>query len=130
MIEFSKFKPFDFTEGVPYISITENGITFSKGVVAKLGKPSRVELLINDIDKQFIIRACNINKICSNAFYKENSKTKYVRWNNKNLLMTIANIMDCDLSKYAYRVDGQYIIEEKAILFDLNNAVIVWRIEQ
>ena len=103
---------------------------FSKGVVAKLGKPSRVELLINDIDKQFIIRACNINKICSNAFYKENSKTKYVRWNNKNLLMTIANIMDCDLSKYAYRVDGQYIIEEKAILFDLNNAVKVWRIEQ
>lgn len=130
MIEFSKFKPFDFTEGVPYISITENGITFSKGVVAKLGKPSRVELLINDIDKQFIIRACNINKICSNAFYKENSKTKYVRWNNKNLLMTIANIMDCDLSKYAYRVYGQYIIEEKAILFDLNNAVKVWSIEQ
>ena len=130
MIEFSKFKPFDFTEGVPYISITENGITFSKGVVTKLGKPSRVELLINDIDKQFIIRACNINKICSNAFYKENSKTKYVRWNNKNLLMTIANIMDCDLSKYAYRVVGQYIIEEKAILFDLNNAVKVWGIEQ
>jgi hypothetical protein len=44
--------------------------------------------------------------------------------------MTIANIMDCDLSKYAYRVDGHYIIEEKAILFDLNNAVKVWRIEQ
>lgn len=125
MLDMSKFKLFDFTEGVPYISITENGITFSKGVVAKLGRPSRVELLINDVGKQFIIRACNINKTCSNAFYKESSKTKYVRWNNKNLLMTIENIMGCDLSKYAYRVDGQYIGEEKAILFDLNNAAKV-----
>ena len=125
MFDISKFKIFDFTEGVPYISITGNGITFSNGVVAKLERPSRVELLINDVDKQFIIRACNINKTCSNAFYKENSKTKYIRWNNKNLLMTIENIMDCDLSKYAYRVDGQYIGEEKAILFDLNNAAKV-----
>ena len=125
MLDISKFKLFDFTEGIPYISITENGITFSKGVVAKLGRPSRVELLINDVDKQFIIRACNINKTYSNAFYKESSKTKYVRWNNKNLLMTIENIMGCDLSKYAYHVDGQYISEEKAILFDLNNATKV-----
>ena len=43
MLDLNKFKPFDFTEGVPYISITENGITFSKGVVSKLGRPPRVE---------------------------------------------------------------------------------------
>ena len=125
MLDLNKFKPFDFTEGTPYISITENGITFSKGVVNKLDRPARAEILINAVDKQFIIRGCNINNAHSNAFFKENSKTKYVRWNNKNLIMSIENIMGCDLSKYAYRVDGQYISEEKAILFDLNNAAKV-----
>ena len=56
MFDFSGFSTFDFEEGVPYVSVTKNGITFNKGVVLKLGRPSRVELLINGSSKQIAIR--------------------------------------------------------------------------
>ena len=36
MIDLSNFKTFDFSEGVPYISITSNGITFNKSVIMKM----------------------------------------------------------------------------------------------
>ena len=51
MIDLSNFKTFDFSEGVPYISITSNGITFNKSVIMKMKYPTYVKLLINESDK-------------------------------------------------------------------------------
>ena len=31
------FKAFNFNEGVPYVSVTSNGMTFNKSVIMKLG---------------------------------------------------------------------------------------------
>ena len=42
------FKPFNFSEGVPYVSITNNGMTFNKSVVMKLDYPEQVVLLIDN----------------------------------------------------------------------------------
>ena len=42
MIDLSNFKTFDFSEGVPYISITSNGITFNKSV--EIARDARPEL--------------------------------------------------------------------------------------
>ena len=36
------FKPFNFNEGVPYVSITINGMTFNKSVIMKLEYPESV----------------------------------------------------------------------------------------
>ena len=81
MFDFSGFKEFDFEEGMPYVSITKNGITFNKGVVMKLGRPSRVVLLINSESKQIAIRGCDESTPRSNAFYKENDRgVVSVRW--------------------------------------------------
>ena len=52
MIDLSNFKTFDFSEGVPYISITSNGITFNKSVIMKMKYPAYVKLLINETEKQ------------------------------------------------------------------------------
>ena len=41
------FTTFDFNEGVPFVSITRNGVTFNKGVVLKMGCPKNVVLLVN-----------------------------------------------------------------------------------
>jgi len=49
------FKTFNFNEGVPYISVTKHGITFSKGVVMKLNYPKYVVLLINKNSKQVLV---------------------------------------------------------------------------
>lgn len=123
MFDFSGFSTFDFEEGVPYVSVTKNGITFNKGVVLKLGRPSRVELLINSNSKQIAIRGCSEDTPHSNAFYKENNRgIVSVRWNTKDLLFTLRDLMGWNLELESYRVEGQLLKEEGAMLFDFNNA--------
>lgn len=123
MFDFSGFKEFDFEEGMPYVSVTKNGITFNKGVVMKLGRPKRVVLLINSESKQIALRGCDENTPRSNAFYKENNRgVVSVRWNSKDLLATFKDMMGWNLDLEAYRVEGQLLKEEGAMLFDFNNA--------
>ena len=46
------FTAFNFDEGVPYVSVTRNGVTFNKAVVMKLNYPENVLLLISDAEKR------------------------------------------------------------------------------
>lgn len=123
MFDFSDFSTFDFEEGVPYVSVTKNGITFNKGVVMKLGRPSRVVLLINSDSKQIAIRSCDEETPRSNAFYKENNRgVVSVRWNSRDLLSTLKDMMGWNLDLDSYRVEGTLLKEEGAMLFDFNRA--------
>ncbi len=123
MFDFSGFSTFDFEEGVPYVSVTKNGITFNKGVVMKLGRPSRVELLINESSKQIAIRGCDESTPRSNAFYRENNRgVVSVRWNSRDLLSTLKDLMGWNLDIDSYRVEGMLLKEEGAMLFDFNKA--------
>ena len=123
MFDFSGFKEFDFEEGVPYVSVTRNGITFNKGVVKKIGSPLRVVLLINSESKQIAIRGCDENTPRSNAFYKENNRgVVSVRWNSRDLLSTLKDMMGWNLDIDSYRVEGMLLKEEGAMLFDFNKA--------
>ena len=124
MIDLSNFKTFDFSEGVPYISITSNGITFNKSVIMKMKYPTYVKLLINESDKQIADQACDEHDDKSVQFYKEKSNgVLSVRWNTKDLINTIARICDWDLSQLSYRVNGVLVPEMNLMLFDLNEAV-------
>ena len=124
MIDLSNFKTFDFSEGVPYVSITNNGITFNKSVIMKMKYPAYVRLLINETDKQIAVQKCDEHDDKSVQFYKEKSNgVLSVRWNAKDLINTISRICDWDLSQLSYRVNGILISEMKLMLFDLNEAV-------
>ena len=124
MIDLSNFKTFDFSEGVPYVSITNNGITFNKSVIMKMKYPAYVRLLINETDKQIAGQTCDEHDDKSVQFYKEKSNgVLSVRWNAKDLINTISRICDWDLSQLSYRVNGILISEMKLMLFDLNEAV-------
>ena len=124
MIDLSNFKTFDFSEGVPYVSITNNGITFNKSVIMKMKYPAYVRLLINETDKQIAVQTCDEHDDKSVQFYKEKSNgVLSVRWNAKDLINTISRICDWDLSQLSYRVNGILISEMKLMLFDLNEAV-------
>ena len=118
------FTTFDFNEGVPFVSITRNGVTFNKGVVLKMGCPQNVVLLVNAASMQIAIQACPEGTPKSASFYNGEKKSNAlsVRWNGKDLLNTIVTITGWDLSKKGYKVEGQLISEEKAMLFDLNQA--------
>ena len=124
MIDLSNFKTFDFNEGVPYISITNNGITFNKSVIMKMKYPAYVKLLINEVEKQIAVQTCEEDDDKSVQFYKEKPNgVLSVRWNAKDLINTIARLCDWDLKQTSYRVNGVLIPELNLMLFDLNEAV-------
>lgn len=118
---FEKFKKVNLTVGLPYMSITDNGVTFSKSVVVKMGRPGYVELLMNEDDKQIAIRICDKNEEDAIQFVR-NAKTINVRWNNKDFLNTISKMLDWNLKDGGYRVLGDWYDSEKAMLFDLSSA--------
>lgn len=126
VIDLSNFKTFDFSEGVPYISITSNGVTFNKSVIMKMRYPAHVKLLINESDKQIAIQTCDEHDDKSVQFYKEKPNGVIsVRWNAKDLIHTVARLCDWDLNKLSYRVNGVLVPEMNLMLFDLNEAVTV-----
>ena len=117
------FKVFDFNEGSPYLSATKNGINFNKSVVLKLNKPEYVVFLINKEKKQVAVQVCQKDTPNAIQFYKEKaSGVLSVRWNGKDLLNTISEMMGWDLENRAYRADGTLLEDENAILFDMANA--------
>lgn len=118
------FTVFNFAEGVPYISITSNGITFNKSVVMKLNYPEHVILLIDEVGKRIAIQQCEATAQNAVAFYKpKKSNVISVRWNGKDLLNTLQDMMGWELDKNGgFRVDGTHLKDENAMLFDLNTA--------
>jgi hypothetical protein len=48
-----------------------------------------------------------------------------VRWNAKDLLNTISDMTGWNYEVESYRIEGVLIPEEKAMLFDFNNAEIL-----
>ena len=124
---FEGFTTFDFTEGVPYVSVTKNGVSFNKSVIMKLNYPTHVQLLINAVTKQIAIKACLPTENKAQAFYNAEKKSNVlsVRWNAKDLLNTISDITGWNYEVESYRIEGVLIPDEKAMLFDFNNAEIL-----
>lgn len=117
------FTPFNFNEGVPYVSVTQNGITFNKSVVMKLGYPEYVVLLIDEETKRIAVQCCEETTPNAAPFYKQKkSNVISVRWNGRDLLNTLKAMMGWDLNLLGYRVDGQLLKDENAMIFDLNTA--------
>ena len=124
MMDLSNFSVFDFKEGVPYVSITSNGLTFNKSVIMKLHYPEFVILLINNESKQIAVQACDETNEKAVQFYKENANGVIsVRWNAKDLINTISRMCEWDLSQVSYRVNGVLIPEQSLMLFDLTDAI-------
>lgn len=120
------FKAFDFSEGVPYISITQNGITFNKAVTLKLDEPEYARFLINESTKQVALQACTADEQNATLFYRPKaSGTLSVRWNVKDLLNTLERLTGWNLKECGYRVEGILLREEHAIVFDLTKATIL-----
>ena len=118
------FKPFNFSEGVASVSITNNGMNFNQSVIKKLNYPTHVLLLIDEGTQRIAIKQCSEKDENAAPFYKAQKKNSLsVRWNGRDLLNTISSMMDWQLQKVGYRVEGVLYREENAIVFDLTKAV-------
>lgn len=115
------FKQYNMTIGTASVSITENGIAFSKTTIVKMDKVPYVKLYIDEGNKRIAIQKASKEDEGVINFYS-NQKIVSVRWNNKELLKTIARMMDWELSGNVYKVDGDFIAEDEAMIFDLKKA--------
>lgn len=124
MFDFDGFSAFNFNEGVAYISITPNGVTFNKSVTMKLNYPEFVQLLINGEKRQLLLMPCREDEKNATVFFRPRQNgVQSVRWNARDLINTIEYITGWRLKDSTYRVDGQMIPEWNAMLFDLDKAV-------
>ena len=115
------FKRYDIAIGTPSVSITDNGMSFSKATIVRLGKPEYVIFLVDEKDKRIAIQKADRDDEGATQFYTE-KKIVSVRWNNKELLKMISSLMGWELSGNVYKADGEYIPTEEAMIFDLKEA--------
>lgn len=117
------FKQYNLINGIASISISENGVGFSKACVLKMNKCRYAKLFIDKINKRIAIQAAETEDDGAIPFFNDQKSTS-VRWNNKELLKTLAQLMDCDFDKKVYRIDGDYYADEQAMIFDLKKAAL------
>ena len=120
-MDLSGFAVFDFSEGIPYFSVTSNGVTFNRAVTLKLGTPAFVRLLINESTRQVALQVCDESTTKAVAFYKPKTNgVLSVRWNAQDLVATFKRLMESDL-QHGFRVNGE-LVENGLMVFDLNTA--------
>ena len=118
------FKKVNLTSGLPYVSITDNGITFSKNAVIKMGKPKNVVLLMNEEKKMIAVQICDANEEGSIQFFK-NIKSINVRINNKDFIYTLSRLMNWNIKEEGYRILGDWYENEQVMIFDLTKAALL-----
>ena len=118
------FRKVNLTSGLPYVSITDNGITFSKNAVTKMGKPKNVVLLMNEEKKMIAVQICDANEEGSIQFFK-NIKSINVRINNKDFIYTLSRLMNWNIKEEGYRILGDWYENEQVMIFDLTKAALL-----
>ena len=119
------YKPFILVNGIPSISVTDNGLTFSKSAIVKLGCPAYVNLYIDAERKMLAVEPGEEGSPQAIAFYRPNDRNIItVRWNNKDLLGYLCAVMNWDLKTYSYKVTGIYDYNENIFEFDMKGAEI------
>lgn len=109
--------------GKPAISVTKNGVGFSKQVLSRLGYAHYVLIYINKVDKLIGIKACDGDTPGSMRFVPESKeRVDSLRWNNPSFKDDIKSLVSKDLAEINFVCDGEYLEEEAALLFDFTKA--------
>ena len=117
------FEPIKRIKGIPTVTISKDGVAFTTAVLEKLGKPSYVVPMIDRGGQRFAIVASEHEADDARPFYKEGRKSSYgIRWSDRDLRSTLADMMGWDLSVCGYRAEGAYDYDDNAFVFDLKCA--------
>lgn len=118
------FRYFDFKDDTPRMHVHKDRVEFSAGVTHALGFPDRCIFLFHDDTKRCAIQAVAVDDIRGVAYYEEDNMpdSENITWHNKQLANEIAGIGGLDLEKGSYVVTGYPLLDEDAVMFDLNSA--------
>lgn len=124
MSVFDSFKPKRLVTGSPFVSVTKNGVTFTKSAVDKLGYPEYVVILIDEESHRMGIKPAIESNEDATLFVKNgDKKVPNVRWNNGEFTKELtAWVKDPEYKEKGFKVYGEYLPEEQALLFDFEKA--------
>lgn len=117
------FQLLEKVAGKPTISVTKNGVGFSKQALSRLNYAHFVLIYINKVDKQLGIKACSEGTPGAIKFIPDGkNKADSLRWNNPTFKDNIKSLVSKELSTISFVCDGEYIDDEDALLFDFTKA--------
>ena len=120
------FEVYNYSSGTASLTLSDNGVGFSKTAVQKMGRCEYVKLLINFNEKMVAIQKCDKDDSDSILFFNPKKKIVSVRWSNKDLQKTILSMMGWNLREgMAYKADGVYVPEDNAMIFDLTKSELI-----
>lgn len=120
------FKPLEKIAGRAVISITSSGVSFSKQAVSKLSYANYVQVFISQSKKILGVKVCEEGAPNATKFVNQDKKrVDYVRWNNADFTKEINSIATPEAIKAGYKVEGEFIEEENALLFDFTKLEII-----
>lgn len=117
-----EYKPMERIAGRAVLTVTKSGVSFSKQAVSKLSYTHYVQIFINKSEKKLGVKVCNENDPNSIKFVNSSrDKVDYVRWNNSDFTSEINSLVSLEIAAKGYKVEGDYLSDEDALLFDFNN---------
>ena len=114
------FKKVAPSRGVPTVAIVKDGLVFNKNVAKYFGERNRVLFLINKDEKKIAIQKIDGRDEQSITFYR---RMNGARFSYRELVRQVLALGDFDLEHYYYKVKGTVIEDEKAIVFDITEAL-------
>ena len=117
------FKPLDRVAGKPTISVTKNGVGFSKQALSRLDYSHYVQMFINKVDRLLGIRPCSKDDQGAIKFVPEKKeKIDSLRWFNPTFKENIQSLVSNELVNLNFGCEGVYLAEENTLLFDFTKA--------
>lgn len=120
-MDLSNFKAFQLIQGEITTTFSSNGLYFSQAAVMRLDQARYVRLMINYDEKVLAIVKTTSDDLDATIFYR-GGKSKTVRWNTSNLKDEIVGLTNWDISKYNYKITGNFDRQNQALIFKLQNA--------
>lgn len=122
---FEKYDVYKITVGTPTITVSKNGVGFNKQAIVKLGYSNYIRILINREENKVAILASEDKTDDSHEFCLNKVKPINIRLNYKDFTSTLYALTKKSISARGFRVEGEYLAEYKAVVFDFNNIQLI-----
>ena len=116
------FKIINIASGNPVVSITKNGVSFSKSTVAKINYPKNVHVMLNESECKMAIIPCEEDD--DSVSFAKDKKVPYVRWNNRDFTKRLLKMIGFDLNAPDFkgvRIESEYYPLENVLIFNLKD---------
>lgn len=120
------FKLINIAAGSPMVSITKNGVSFSRSAIAKINYPPYVHVMLDEVGARMAIIPSALDDDAM-PFAKD-KKSRYVRWNNRDFTKRLLNLVSLDLNSPDFkgiRVESEYYPNENALIFNLKDYKVI-----